>query len=52
PTHFLVIPKKPIAQISVAEDYDERLLGYLMIAGKKYAADLGLERGYPMVVNE
>ncbi|MBC2830676.1 HIT domain-containing protein, partial [Campylobacter jejuni] len=28
------------------------LLGHLMIVGKKCAADLGLKRGYRMVVNE
>lgn len=52
PTHFLVIPKKHISQISVADDDDESLLGHLMIVGKKCAADLGLKRGYRMVVNE
>ncbi|XP_005865586.1 PREDICTED: histidine triad nucleotide-binding protein 1 [Myotis brandtii] len=52
PTHFLVIPKKHISQISVAEDDDENLLGHLMIVGKKCAADLGLKKGYGMVVNE
>ncbi|ELK33578.1 PREDICTED: histidine triad nucleotide-binding protein 1 [Myotis davidii] len=52
PTHFLVIPKKHISQISVAEDDDENLLGHLTIVGKKCAADLGLKKGYHMVVNE
>uniref|UniRef100_A0A673SYW7 HIT domain-containing protein n=1 Tax=Suricata suricatta TaxID=37032 RepID=A0A673SYW7_SURSU len=52
PTHFLVIPKKHISQISVAEDDDESLLGQLMIVGKKCAADLDLKKGYQMVVNE
>lgn len=52
PTHFLVIPKKHISQISAAEDDDESLLGHLMIVGKKCAADLGLKKGYRMVVNE
>ncbi|KAK2503939.1 hypothetical protein MC885_018940 [Smutsia gigantea] len=52
PTHFLVKPKKHIYQISVAEDDDESLLGHLMIVGKKCAADLGLKKGYRMVVNE
>ncbi|KAM7234516.1 hypothetical protein CapIbe_014674 [Capra ibex] len=52
PTHFLVIPKKYISQISAAEDDDESLLGHLMIVGKKCAADLGLKKGYRMVVNE
>ncbi|XP_074055683.1 adenosine 5'-monophosphoramidase HINT1-like [Macrotis lagotis] len=51
PTHFLVIPKKPITQISVAEEEDENLLGHLMIVGKKCAADLGLKKGYQMVIN-
>ena len=52
PTHFLVIPKKHISQISASEDDDESLLGHLMIVGKKCAADLGLKKGYRMVVNE
>ncbi|KAG8514648.1 Histidine triad nucleotide-binding protein 1 [Galemys pyrenaicus] len=52
PTHFLVIPKKPISQISIAEDADESLLGHLMIVGKKCAADLDLKKGCHMVVNE
>ncbi|KAB0355544.1 hypothetical protein FD755_021485, partial [Muntiacus reevesi] len=41
PTHFLVIPKKHISQI---------LQQKMMM--KKCAADLGLKKGYRMVVNE
>ncbi|XP_055137451.1 adenosine 5'-monophosphoramidase HINT1-like [Symphalangus syndactylus] len=52
PTHFLLISKKHISQISAAEDDDESLLGHLMIVGKKCAADLGLNKGYQMVVNK
>ncbi|KAH1169161.1 histidine triad nucleotide-binding protein 1 [Mauremys mutica] len=52
PTHFLVVPKKPIVQLSEAEDSDESLLGHLIIVGKKCAAELGLTKGYRMVVNE
>ncbi|KAG6936269.1 histidine triad nucleotide binding protein 1 [Chelydra serpentina] len=52
PTHFLVVPKKPIVKLSEAEDSDESLLGHLMIVGKKCAAELGLTKGYRMVVNE
>ena len=47
-----MIPKKHISQISAAEDDDESLLGHLMIVGKKCAADMGLKKGYRMVVNE
>lgn len=39
-------------QISVAEDDDGSLFEHLMIVGKKGAADLGLKRGYQMVVDE
>lgn len=35
PVHFLVIPRKPISQLSKAEDEDEQLLGHLLLAGKK-----------------
>ncbi|NXB11500.1 HINT1 protein, partial [Cnemophilus loriae] len=52
PTHFLVIPKKPIVRLSEAEDSDESLLGHLMIVGKKCVANLGLTNGFRMVVNE
>ncbi|XP_025071354.1 histidine triad nucleotide-binding protein 1 isoform X1 [Alligator sinensis] len=75
PVHFLVVPKKPIVQLSEAQDSDEstrallafqawyvcrfglnlhlyKLLGHLMIVGKKCAADLGLTKGFRMVVNE
>uniref|UniRef100_A0A8C5PQY9 HIT domain-containing protein n=1 Tax=Leptobrachium leishanense TaxID=445787 RepID=A0A8C5PQY9_9ANUR len=52
PTHFLVVPKKPISQLSEADVADEALLGHLMIVGKRCAADLGLARGYRLVLNE
>uniref|UniRef100_A0A2K6AQU0 HIT domain-containing protein n=1 Tax=Macaca nemestrina TaxID=9545 RepID=A0A2K6AQU0_MACNE len=52
PTHFLVIPENHRSQISAAEDDDESLLGHLVIVGKKCAADLGLNKGYRMVVNK
>ncbi|KAH8377075.1 hypothetical protein KR093_003333, partial [Drosophila rubida] len=51
PTHFLVIPRKPIAQLSLAEDGDAELLGHLMLVGRKVAKELGLEKGYRVVIN-
>ncbi|KAH8281891.1 hypothetical protein KR054_003924, partial [Drosophila jambulina] len=51
PTHFLVIPRKPIAQLSLAEDSDADILGHLMLVGRKVAKDLGLEEGYRVVIN-
>ncbi|KAM4810218.1 adenosine 5'-monophosphoramidase HINT1 [Rhinophrynus dorsalis] len=52
PTHFLVVPKKYITQLSKADAADGALLGHLMIVGKKCAADLGLTNGYRLVINE
>uniref|UniRef100_F7G1H4 HIT domain-containing protein n=1 Tax=Monodelphis domestica TaxID=13616 RepID=F7G1H4_MONDO len=52
PTHFLVVPKKPIACMLEAEDCDESLIGHLIIVGKKCASEVGLKKGYRMVINE
>ncbi|KAJ8287288.1 hypothetical protein GJAV_G00049820 [Gymnothorax javanicus] len=53
PVHFLVVPKKPIPQLSKAEDEDTALLGHLMTVGKKCAAEQGLQqKGYRVVLNE
>ncbi|XP_067634804.1 adenosine 5'-monophosphoramidase HINT1 [Eurosta solidaginis] len=51
PTHFLVIPRKPIAQLSFATSDDTELLGHLMLVGAKVAKDIGLEKGYRVVIN-
>ncbi|XP_063835809.1 adenosine 5'-monophosphoramidase HINT1 [Ostrinia nubilalis] len=53
PTHILVIPRKPIAQLSKADDEDEQLLGHLMIAARKVAAQEGLDKsGFRLVIND
>lgn len=52
PTHFLVIPRKVIPQLSAAEDSDESLLGHLMIVARKLAKDKGLNNGFRLVVND
>ncbi|XP_042289154.1 histidine triad nucleotide-binding protein 1 [Thunnus albacares] len=52
PTHILVVPKKPIMQLSQAEDGDAALLGHLMIVAKKCAEKVGLSKGYRIVVND
>ncbi|KAL1512187.1 hypothetical protein AB1Y20_005452 [Prymnesium parvum] len=51
PTHILVIPKKPIAMISEAEEADEALLGHLMVVASKVAKQEGLDNGYRLVIN-
>lgn len=52
PVHFLVIPRKPIPQLSKAEDEDEALLGHLLIVARKVAKQQGLDDGYRLVVND
>ncbi len=43
PTHFLVIPKKPIAKLSDAEQGDKELLGHLLLVASQVAGEQGLE---------
>jgi len=53
PVHVLVIPKKPISQLSKAEDSDEQLLGHLMIAAKRVAKEMKIsESGFRIVIND
>lgn len=52
PVHILVIPRKPIASLHVAEDEDAALLGHLMRICAKVAGEAGLsEDGYRVVTN-
>ena len=43
PTHFLVIPKKPIPKLSDAEQGDKALLGHLLLVAGQVAGEQGLE---------
>jgi len=51
PVHFLVIPKKPISQISDAQPEDQALLGHLLLTAKQVAEQVGLSNGYRVVIN-
>jgi len=53
PTHVLIVPKKPIPQLSKSEDDDEQLLGHLMIAARKVAKQLNVaDSGFRLVIND
>lgn len=52
PIHFLVIPKKPIPQLSQVQDSDSPLLGHLMTVAKKVAEQQGLNNGFRLVIND
>ncbi len=51
PVHILVIPKKPIPQLSLAEPEDHPVLGHLLLTAKRIAAAEGLTNGYRIVIN-
>ncbi|XP_013396806.1 histidine triad nucleotide-binding protein 1-like [Lingula anatina] len=52
PIHFLVVPRKPLSQLSKAEDGDKEMLGHLLLVAKQVAKELGLEKGFRLVVND
>ena len=52
PVHFLVIPKKRISMLEMAEENDKEILGHLMfIAGKLAREDDRLVNGFRTVIN-
>ncbi len=51
PVHLLIIPKKAIANLTEAETEDQSLLGHLLLTAKHLAQDLGLEKGFRLVIN-
>ncbi|MBU6228917.1 MAG: histidine triad nucleotide-binding protein [Cyanobacteria bacterium REEB459] len=52
PTHILVIPKQPLANLSQASPEDGTLLGHLLLVVKTVADQEGLATsGYRVVIN-
>jgi len=52
PTHFLVIPKEPISQLSACTPSHEQMLGHLLVVAAQVAKKEGLdENGYRLVIN-
>ncbi|MBL67657.1 MAG: histidine triad nucleotide-binding protein [Verrucomicrobiales bacterium] len=51
PTHVLVIPKKPIPRIAEVSPEDHQVLGHLLLKAREVAADLKLENGYRLIIN-
>ncbi|MBI4234721.1 histidine triad nucleotide-binding protein [Candidatus Peregrinibacteria bacterium] len=49
-THLLIVPKKHIDSVMTLEESDELLMGKLVMAGKKVAADLKLD-GYKLQIH-
>lgn len=52
PTHLLVIPRKHVPAVSDAVDEDREMLGRLLLAAARVAAQEGIgDRGFRLVVN-
>jgi histidine triad (HIT) family protein len=51
PTHVLIIPRKVIRTLDDATPDDQALLGHLTLVAVKLANQLGLQKGYRVVVN-
>jgi len=52
PTHILIIPKKHIQSLNHLEDAEMAMIGRMVKAVKKIAADKGVyESGYKLVIN-
>jgi histidine triad (HIT) family protein len=51
PTHVLIIPKKVIATHDEISEEDRDLLGHLHLVAAKLAKQLGLSKGYRLVLN-
>ncbi len=52
PQHFLIIPKKPIPRVALAESKDAALLGHLLLVAGNLARTEGFsENGFRLVIN-
>lgn len=52
PVHVLVIPKRVVARLGVAEESDAALLGHLLVVAGKIARERGIDAtGFRTIVN-
>jgi histidine triad (HIT) family protein len=51
PVHCLIIPKRVIARIGIAEEGDAELIGHLLLTAAAVARKLKLNAGFRIVVN-
>jgi histidine triad (HIT) family protein len=53
PIHVLIIPRKPIPQLSKSQDSDEQLLGHMLVTARKVGELLNVDStGYRLVIND
>lgn len=51
PTHFLVIPKKHLSDLSQVSEDNDKLIGKIVRTGAELAAQEGLDGGYRVIFN-
>jgi histidine triad (HIT) family protein len=51
PVHVVIVPKQPVARIAEAGPDHHKLLGHLLLKAAVVARQLGLEKGYRLVIN-
>jgi histidine triad (HIT) family protein len=52
PLHILIVPRKPVTRIDLAEAGDETLLGHLLLIAADVARRQGVaDSGYRLVIN-
>ncbi len=52
PVHILIVPRKHIESVRDARDEDALILGKLLLAAKKVAEKVGVDKtGYKLVIN-
>lgn len=51
PVHVVIIPKKRIPMLSMAQESDKEILGHLMLTAAKVAELVNLQDGYRVLVN-
>jgi histidine triad (HIT) family protein len=52
PVHILVVPRKPLQRVGLAEAEDENLLGHLLLAAAQVARAEGIaDSGYRLIIN-
>jgi len=51
PTHVLLVPRKAIPKLTDATAADQMLLGHLLLAANKVAAQLGVGEAFRLAIN-
>lgn len=51
PVHFMIVPKKHVESLLVAEPVDQALLGKILLLAPKLARENGLDAGFKTAIN-